>query len=190
VPHFDYHFYAIPEADVFAIPGASPPLTPVPPDRLPVGYLQPGPSEPQMGRHSAPQWSLADPGPLSTIVLAGYLPDASEMHFIEPMISREVLLEREDFALNVPMPQTFDRDTLYPTRSEVVFQGGAHHFIYSNFIDTDPSTPAGPADPARVSTPLPAAAAAAFSYRTVSTADSMFGEPDEQGEEDVDALLS
>jgi len=185
VPHFDYHFYGVDEEKVRAIP-PGPPVAQVPPDRLPAGYIQPGPSEAQMGRHSAPQWSVADPGPLSTIVIAGYVPDASQMHFVEPMISREVLLEQRDFTLNVPTPQTFDRDTLYPTRSEVVFQGGAHHFIYSDFMDTDPATPSGDAEPAYV--PAPRQAAAGASGQAVTSADWLFAEGDEQddGEEDTD----
>ena len=183
VPHFDFHFYSIPEADVFTIPGLRPPpaLPTVPADRLPAGYLQPGPSEPQMGRHSAPQWSLADPGPLSTIMIAGYLPDASRMHFLEPMISRDVLLQGRDFALDVPMPQTFDRDTRYPTRSEVVFQGGAHHFIYSDFIGTASGTSSGSAE--AVHAPAPRPPAAAFS-QAPAPGDSLFADQteDDDGE--------
>jgi hypothetical protein len=192
VPHFDYHFYGIPEADVFNIPGATPPLPPVAPDRLPAGYMQPGPSEPQMGRHSAPQWSLADPGPLSTIVLAGYLPDASQMHFVEPMISREVLLEQQDLSLNVPMPQTFDRDTRYPTTFEVVFKGGAHHFIFSDFIDTN----AGSAQTTAGATPVKSglylqAAAPATSLFSASIGDADGDEDlNADGEADVTDLLS
>lgn len=143
VPHFDYHFYAMPEAQVWQIPAQSPPLPPVPAQRLPAGYSQAGASLLQMGRHSAPTWSLTDPNPLSTIMLAGYLPDASQMHFLEPMISRDFLLSEQDFTFPMPMPQIFDRDTLYPTRFEGVFLGGAHYFIFSNFIDTNPATPAG-----------------------------------------------
>ena len=185
VPHFDFHFYAVAEADVFAVPSLRPPpgLPPVAAERLPAGHIQPGPSEAQMGRHSAPQWSLADPGPLSTIVLAGYMPDASQMHFIEPMISREVLLEQRDFTLNVPMPQTFDRDTLYPTRSEVVFQGGAHHFIYSDFIDTGPATPSGFAALPHVAEAEGDEAEDETSHPTAPRPESPFGDSDDDDDE-------
>ena len=46
----------------------------------------------------------------------------------------------------MPTPQKFDFDALYPTGFEAVFQGDAHHFTFSDFIDTNPSTPAVPAD--------------------------------------------
>jgi hypothetical protein len=193
VPHFDYHFYGIPEADVFNIPGATPPLPPVAPDRLPVGYIQPGPSEPQMGRHSAPQWSLADPGPLSTIVLAGYLPDASQMHFIEPMISREVLLERQDFSLNVPMPQTFDRDTRYPTTFEVVFKGGAHHFIFRDFITTNSGSAQTTSGAAPVNSRphlQPAAPAGSLFSMSIADTDSSDDDLNPDDETSVAELLS
>lgn len=183
VPHFDYHFYGVPEAQVWAIP-PGPPVAQVPPDRLPAGYIQPGPSEPQMGRHSAPRWSVADPGPLSTIMIAGFLPDASQMHFLEPMISRDVLLEQQDFTLDVPMPQAFDRDTLYPTRFEAVFQGGAHHFIYSDFIDTNPATPSDPAEPAHVPAPEREEAEDDSSDHAAARVDSLFADSDDDEDDD------
>jgi hypothetical protein len=134
VPHFDFHFYAIPEEQVWAIPLRTPPLPAVPADRLPAGYLQPGFSQLQMGRHSSPVWSLTDPNPLSTIMIAGYLPDGSQMHFLEPMISRDFLLGKQDFTLPVPMPQSFGREMLYPTTFEATFQGNAYSFVFSDFV--------------------------------------------------------
>jgi hypothetical protein len=64
------------------------------------------------------------------------LPDASLMHFIEPMISREFLLERNDFELPVPMPAEFGRLMLYPTKCEAEYDPGAdaYHFIFSKFV--------------------------------------------------------
>lgn len=139
VPHFDFHFYAIDEADVWLIPASTlpPPLLPkVPAQLLPAGYTQPGPSLAEMGRHSGPVWALFDPDFLSTIMIAGFLPDASAMHFIEPMLSREFLLERNDFELPVPMPEVFGRLMLYPTRftAEYDADSDAYHFVFSEFV--------------------------------------------------------
>jgi hypothetical protein len=133
--HFDFHFYGIGEDQVRTIP-PGPPVAQVPQDRLPAGYAQPGPSEPQMGRHSGPASELTQPGPFSAVMIAGFTPQADQMHFLEPMVTREVLLRQENFTLPMPMPQTFDRDTRYPTSFQSVFQGNAHHFIFSDFIDT------------------------------------------------------
>jgi hypothetical protein len=88
-------------------------------------------------------------------------------------------MEQGDLALEVPMPRAFDRDTLYPARSEMVFHGGAHHFIYSDFFDTDPSTPSGPADASRGAPP----AVAGFSYQPVP---SQAGLPGSEAGDDAD----
>src|SRR5262249_21334292 len=58
VPHFDFHFYGIAEEQVWGIPALSPPLPPVAADLLPAGYIQPGPSILQMGRHPL-RWMCA-----------------------------------------------------------------------------------------------------------------------------------
>ena len=134
VPHFDFHFYSIPEEQVWTIPAALPPLPPVAADLLPAGYIQPGPSIVEMGRHSAPAWSVTDPNFLSAIMIAGYLPDGSQMHFIEPMISQEVLLGGQDFTLDVPMPRTFGRDMLYPTQFQTLFHGNTCSLVFSDFV--------------------------------------------------------
>jgi len=139
VPHFDFHFYAIDEADVWLIPASvlPPPLLPkAPAELLPVGYTQPGPSIPEMGRHSGPIWALFDPDFLSTTMIAGFLPNASAMHFIEPMLSREFLLEGNDFELPVPMPEQFGQLMLYPTRFTAEYDADidAYHFVFSEFV--------------------------------------------------------
>jgi hypothetical protein len=141
VPHFDFHFYGIPEEQVWGIPDQGPPLAPVPPERLPAGYTQPARSVLQMGRHSSPIWSLSDPGYLTKIMILGYLPDGSQMHFLEPMVSQQTLLARQDFTLPVPVPQDLGRGapTLYPTSFNAVFQGNAWTFVLSDFV----SVPAG-----------------------------------------------
>ncbi len=136
VPHFDFHFYSIPENLVWLIPGQTPPPRPpaVPADLLPAAYTQPGPSVPEMGRHSAPAWSLQDPNPLSAVMLAGFVPDGSRMHFLEPMISRQMLLRGQGFTLDVPMPRAFGRSMLYPTHFEAAFHGNACSLVFSDFV--------------------------------------------------------
>jgi hypothetical protein len=135
VPHFDFHFYDITEDAVRAIQ-AGPPLAPVPANLLPAGYLPAGPSIAEMGRHSSPASVLTDPNPLSAVMVAGYVPNGTRMHFIEPMVSQVKLLEQQGFSLPVPVPQDLGRGsaTLYPTRFEAVYQGNAYHFVFSDFI--------------------------------------------------------
>jgi hypothetical protein len=92
-----------------------------------------------MGRHASPESAFVDPDFLSTVMIAGFVPDGTQMHFIEPMVSREFLLERADFALEVPMPQAFGRVTLYPTRLTVEYDSDldAYRFIFSEFVEVE-----------------------------------------------------
>lgn len=135
VPHFDFHFYTVSEEAVWAVPGQAPPLPPVSADHLPAGYAQAGPSEAQMGRHSQSFSELAKTGPFSAAMIAGFTTDGTQMSFIEPMVNRDTLLARQDFTLDVPMPQTFGRDTLYPTQFQASYQGSAYHFVFSDFVN-------------------------------------------------------
>ena len=134
-PHFDFHFYAIPVAAVFAIPGGPFPV-PVPADLLPAGYAQPeAGSVPQMGRHSGPLSEFTATDPWELTMLAGFLPDASYMHFVEPMITREFLLRRKNFTLPVPTPERLGRPTRYPSGCVVHYDraADAYHCIFKGF---------------------------------------------------------
>ncbi len=136
VPHYDFHFYAIDEDDVWLIPRLPAPLPRVSAELLPIGYRQPGGSSAEMGRHAAPQSSFLDPDFLRTVMIAGFVPDGTQMHFIEPMVSREFLLERADFELAVPMPQAFGRLMFYPTKFTAEYDSDldAYRFIFSEFV--------------------------------------------------------
>ena len=134
-PHFDLHFMGIPVADVWAIPGG-PFGAQVPAERVPRGYLQPeNHSLPQMGRHSlALDEFLATDHWLFTMI-AGFLPDASYMHFIEPMITKEFLLSRKNFNLPVPAPAVLGRATSYPTECLAHYDkdADAYHIVFKGF---------------------------------------------------------
>lgn len=141
VPHFDFHFYAITKEQVFLIPAttASPRPIPVPPAMLPPDYIQPGTSIAQMGRHSSPLSALLDPAPLTTVMLAGFTVPGDQMHFVEPMISREFLLERNDFELATPLPAKFGRSMRYPKEFAGEYDADidAYHFVFSEFIGVE-----------------------------------------------------
>jgi hypothetical protein len=134
-PHFDFHFYNIPAADVRLIPPGVFPAQ-VAADQLPAGYAQPeAGSVPQMGRHAAPLTEFTDTEPWLLTMIAGFLPDASYMHFIEPMITQEFLLRRENFSLPVPLPATLGRSTSYPTECVVHYDkdSDAFHIVFKGF---------------------------------------------------------
>jgi hypothetical protein len=136
-PHFDFHFYNSPVADVWTIPGGLF-FSRVPAERLPAGYAQPEPfSIPQMGRHaqSLKELGASDDDHWLYTTLAGFLPDASYMHFLEPMITQELLLTRQNFSLPVPTPAVLGRATNYPTECEVHYDkdADAYHIVFKGF---------------------------------------------------------
>jgi hypothetical protein len=134
-PHFDFHLYAIPVAQVWAIPGGQFSAN-VSADLLPAGYAQPAAlSVPQMGRHASPLSEFTATDPWLQTVLSGFLPDASYMSFIEPMITREFLLRRENFTLPVPTPERLGRPTRYPSGCVVHYDrvADAYHCIFKGF---------------------------------------------------------
>lgn len=136
-PHFDFHFYSIPVAQVLTIPFVPPsPLLPsVSAERLPAGYAQPEFSVPQMGRHASPLSEFTATDTWLATMVGGFLPDASYMHFIEPMVTREFLLQRENFTLPVPLPAVLGRATQYPTECVVQYDkdADAYHIVFKGF---------------------------------------------------------
>lgn len=141
VPHFDFHFYSLPAAVVWGIPALppGPSLPAVPADRLPVGWLQPGGSEAQMGRHSVPASILPPAAPFAADMIAGFLPSGGQMHFIEPMITTAKLVTATDFVMPVPQPKGFGRAMLYPQSfsAEYDAQLRAYHFVFRQFVTVD-----------------------------------------------------
>jgi hypothetical protein len=137
VPHFDLHFYAIPEAVVWGIPALPMPLPAVPPEKLPSGWLPAGDSEPEMGRHSVPA-SIAQ-GPFVADMLAGFLPSGGQMHFVEPMITREHLLKLQSFEMPVPRPAVFGRAMAYPEKFAVEYDAKlrSYHFVFRQFVTVE-----------------------------------------------------
>ncbi len=135
--HFDFHFFSIPVAAVLTIPFVPPsPLLPsVPMERLPVGYAQPEFSVPQMGRHSSPLSEFTATDTWLATMVTGFLPDATAMHFIEPMITREFLLRRQNFTLPVPQPAVLGKETQYPTECVVAYDkdADAYHIVFKGF---------------------------------------------------------
>jgi hypothetical protein len=111
-PHFDMHFQrgTIDEVDVIDCKADKrlPPAT-----ALPEGYGAPELCVNAMGMHS---WPKADKGSTWTgSIIMGYW--ATQVSFIEPMISKAKLLEKATFELPIGKPQsTGGAKTLYPRR--------------------------------------------------------------------------
>lgn len=143
-PHFDFHFYLVPESLRVAIDceDESKPAT------LPAGYglvdevLPPelvdltgeevlvGVCVPEMGMHSLHMVEVETTEPFDGTMVVGYY--EGEPIFVEPMISRAYLMRRQSFDMEIPavtgssgMPSTF----------EAVYDGNsdAYRFTLSGF---------------------------------------------------------
>lgn len=133
LPHFDFHFYAIPVAEEWKF-GPRDPKAPAA-DRIPVGYAYPGADQciPNMGVHAVRPTDVTPGHPFIVNMVAGFY--GGRMNFIEPMVTRTYLLKRQSFTLAVPMPPVLGRHTLYPTRFQAVYHPNARSYdlVFTDF---------------------------------------------------------
>jgi len=146
VPHFDFHFYGIDTDEQLAIDCTD---RTMPPDALvPSDYqvLPPRPEPeggcvPEMGNHAvdtrAPELRPEDPAPFTQTLILGYY--GGELTFVEPMITRQFLLQHEEVERSVPVPERVGRSTRYPTSFEAVYDEAeqAYRLIWSDFVAKD-----------------------------------------------------
>lgn len=121
-PHFDFHFYMIPDEERAAIRGGfdSVPIEPqfVPPDYSPDGSPQRGIVIRNMGVHwhdaEAPEWNAQDF--TKTVIHGFYL---GQMIFIEPMITKAYFESKPDVTEEIKLPEAYQRSGYYPTRYRI-----------------------------------------------------------------------
>lgn len=123
VPHFDVHFYLIPEAERARVTATGQDLERArkqpAPDLMPAGYvLPPGTEVPRMGAHAINP--AADEfhgrGFRRTFIYGFY---DGRLVFIEPMVSKAFLEERPDLTEPVPVPARYASPGYYPTHYSV-----------------------------------------------------------------------
>ncbi len=135
IPHFDLHFYAVPEPEVRAIAPGSDPATPAA-NRVPDGYLYPSPNAlvPQMGVHAVSLAEFSSGQPFSASMILGYY--NGRMTFVEPMITQELLKSRQPISLAVARPAVLGRATRYPTRFTATFdaRANAYQLVLGDFV--------------------------------------------------------
>ena len=147
-PHYDFHFYTVAPQERTAMdcadltkPSALPAAYSLPDVQLPppmakmtgVGTLV-GLCVPQMGMHAVPAAALADTNAIRGTMVIGYY--KGKTIFVEPMLSRAMLLEKKGFDL--PMPTIPGMTGNYPHafRAEYSEQLKAYRFVLSNFGPT------------------------------------------------------
>ena len=138
-PHFDFHFNAISVPELAAIdctdsskPGNLAaryelPDVPIPDMGTLVGLCVPG-----MGMHAMPSSELHATVPFQKTMVLGYY--HARPIFLEPMITREALLARRAFTLDVPAMRGLAASARVPTRFRAEYDRNAqeYRFVFSD----------------------------------------------------------
>jgi hypothetical protein len=127
LPHFDFHFYRITKEEQAAvIPG--PDNVPVPETYVPKDYISGMIAVPDMGVHwvdsKAPEFTGQK---FTDTFIYGFY--HGELTFMEPMITREFLLTKPDFIINIKQPRAFQKQGYYPTFSHIRYDASSNEYI-------------------------------------------------------------
>lgn len=143
LPHFDFHFCIVTQAEREAvIPG--PDLTPVEPQFMPQDYRpidDPPSAVPNMGVHWIDSLSSEWQGETFTkTMIYGFY--QGEMFFVEPMITLDYLQSNPNVTLKLKQPQSFQREGYYPTNYsiEYVVAEQVYNIVIKDFVYSGPST--------------------------------------------------
>ncbi|MDX1577643.1 MAG: hypothetical protein R3266_04125, partial [Gemmatimonadota bacterium] len=139
VPHFDFHFYTLSQADIRAIDCSDSRK----PRTLPAGHVLPdievpglgtliGLCVPRMGMHAMPAEEI-EGGPFEATMIIGYY--AGRPIYFEPMVSRERLLRRTDFALALPPIHDLPAGVRYPSRLRAMYdtERAGYRLVFTGF---------------------------------------------------------
>lgn len=126
VPHFDFHFYVISEAEQRRVrfetdqDSARPEQQPSA-ELLPAGYIvPPGTAVPQMGVHALdPSWPEFHGQPFTASFIYGYYD--RRLIFVEPMASLAFLESKPSFSAPVVRPAAYSVPGLYPSAYAVKY---------------------------------------------------------------------
>lgn len=132
VPHFDFHFFFIPETvrEGILCTGEDAAICKAQPDpsEIPAFYAPTPEGVPLMGWHWIDPRSPEFNGkPFTTTFIYGFY--NSNMSFMEPMMTRDFLLKKENFSQEIPAPQVWPQTGYYAksysmeynTKSKVYF---------------------------------------------------------------------
>jgi hypothetical protein len=126
-PHFDFHFYIQPEAEVRAIRAGpcaefincddfATAQRPVPARYLNQDFLDVGAAVPAMGNHlvdtKSPELAPGGPPFTHTWIYGAY---DGHVTFYEPMVTHDFLVNRPDICVPIKAPEAFEEAGYYPT---------------------------------------------------------------------------
>jgi hypothetical protein len=136
-PHFDFHFFMIPEEKVAAIPSYeqdSLKFKNIPAaSYLPAAYVYPGSGVAMMGAHwidfSSPE--LNGHPFTETFIFGSYEGDVT---FYEPMITLEFLKANSNYSRPIPQPVKYQKTGWYPTLMRVVKHDEITEVVLDAFV--------------------------------------------------------
>jgi hypothetical protein len=141
--HFDFHFYNLTsdEVDRIDCQNLAKPL------RIPAGYALPdidvpglgtlvGLCVPKMGMHAMPEADERRTDAFHASMIVGYY--GGTPTFFEPMVSREMLLRREDLTLPMPAVDGLPVGVRYPTKFRMEYDAAtaAYRLVFTGFAPT------------------------------------------------------
>jgi hypothetical protein len=145
-PHFDFHFYLIPPAEIAAIdcvdvtkPAVLPtafgmPDIPLPPEMAKMTGVPSliGLCVPKMGMHAVLASDLERKDAFESTMVIGYY--KGKPIFIEPMVSKATLMKKASFDLPIPTVPGLDgpRPTKFRAEYDTAQQG--YRFTFSEFV--------------------------------------------------------
>lgn len=140
VPHFDVHFYFNAQSVQAAVDCSDKTLPAA--DRMPAPYMflppnVPAECVPTMGYHAlnpgSPELAQTNPAKFDKTMILGFY--KGQQNFIEPMITREYLLKKEGFTMDVAKAPTVDKAGLYPVKAELRFDAAkqAYELVLKDF---------------------------------------------------------
>jgi hypothetical protein len=142
VPHMDFHFYTISQAERQQITATGPSdRSYVIPDikAIPAGYVMaPDSAEPTQGSHwidpTAPELQGTPHGFAHTFIYGFY---NGQMDFLEPMVSQAFFKTHENFSAVTAQPQHYPKPGLYPGAYCITYQPSAHEYRIA-LVDLQP----------------------------------------------------
>jgi len=134
LPHFDFHFYTVPNEQRLAIPSANPPyMDPAPALKyIPTNYVELPGLVPEMGAHWVDMTSPELPPTFQkfthTFIWGSY---SGKFIFWEPMITLDYLLTQPDNVFQVSQPSAFQADGWYPADYKVSYSSQPDEYTVS-----------------------------------------------------------
>ena len=127
VPHFDFHFYMItPQEQSDVVSG--PDTFAVDNRYIPKDYVSGMTAVPNMGTHWVDTTSGEFHGkPFTITFIYGFY--HGNMTFMEPMITKDYLLQKSNVTLPIKQPQAFQRHGYYPKQAHLYFDNSSQQYV-------------------------------------------------------------